>query len=348
MIEGDGFIMKLSKEYILNNLAREDLWKPGSKGTFTYGDWLLTLKREDDLYSPYKFAIEGRKEIFSKALTYETWSRRYVSMEKAFLHILNHFNENANVKDKYDHIDFDVLSSIKDLPSVSFENPTIALDFGNIVSELESKNLRLLHIEDNPGLFVVDSKDNLYAIETYHAGGYLDKYIGEKHIISFEQVEHPVKNFEEWRKTYWDAAWVKDFIKRIVHINYPNVKFDGINETGLDLFQQEQEKKTSLTEQIDSAANRVGNNNVVTENESMNESKSLMLWANDFKNERDWVALCKALDLAEDTKEIELRCNVCVAKSHYTHLSRLDDQLAAAEQKAGTLEPEPKHNTIER
>lgn len=215
--------MKLSKEYILNNLAREDLWTPGSKGTFTYGHWLITLKREDDRYGPYKFAIEAQKEIPSRALTYETKSRRYVSMEKAFLHILNHFNENANIKDKYDHIDFDVLSTIKDLPSSSFENPTITLNFGNIVSELENKNLKLLHIKDNPGLFVVDSKDNLYAIETYHAGGYLDRYIGEKHIISFEQIEHPVRNFEEWRKTYWDAAWVKDFIERIVPIKYPNL-----------------------------------------------------------------------------------------------------------------------------
>lgn len=25
--------------------------------------------------------------------------------------------------------------------------------------------------------------------------------------------------------------------------------------------------------------------------------KSLMLWKDDFKNERDWIALCKALDI---------------------------------------------------
>ena len=51
----------------------------------------------------------------------------------------------------------------------------------------------------------------------------------------------------------------------------------------------------------------------------MKESKSLMLWKKDFKYEREWVILCKALDLPEDTVEIEMRCNVCVAKSHYTH-----------------------------
>lgn len=38
--------------------------------------------------------------------------------------------------------------------------------------------------------------------------------------------------------------------------------------------------------------------------------KGLMLWENDFKNKRDWISLCKALDLPEDTVEIEMECNV--------------------------------------
>ena len=37
--------------------------------------------------------------------------------------------------------------------------------------------------------------------------------------------------------------------------------------------------------------------------------KSLMLWKDDFKNERDWIALCKALDIPKDTVEIEMNCN---------------------------------------
>lgn len=56
----------------------------------------------------------------------------------------------------------------------------------------------------------------------------------------------------------------------------------------------------------------------------MSELKSLMLWKNDFKNERDWVALCEALDLPIDTVEIEMNCTVCVAKSHYTHHPKND------------------------
>lgn len=47
-----------------------------------------------------------------------------------------------------------------------------------------------------------------------------------------------------------------------------------------------------------------------------------MLWKDDFKNERDWIALCKALDIPKDTVEIEMNCNVCVHKSHYTRRNK--------------------------
>lgn len=101
-------------------------------------------------------------------------------------------------------------------------NDKIVLDFGNIVSELETKNLKFLTVKDNNNLFVVDSEGNLYGIESYYAGGYLDRFIGEKYIISFEPMEQPTKDFEDWRKVFMDASWVKDFIERIVKIEYPN------------------------------------------------------------------------------------------------------------------------------
>ena len=79
-------------------------------------------------------------------------------------------------------------------------NDKIVLDFGNIVSELETKNLKLLKIRFNNNLFVVDGEGNLYGIETYYAGGYLDRFIGEKFVISFERMEQPTRDFEDWRK----------------------------------------------------------------------------------------------------------------------------------------------------
>lgn len=101
-------------------------------------------------------------------------------------------------------------------------NDKIVLDFGSIVSQMESEGLRLLTVKDNNSLFVVDGKDNLYVIEPYYAGGYLDKFIGERNVISFELIEQPAINFEDWRKKFLDAAWVKDFIERIVKTEYPD------------------------------------------------------------------------------------------------------------------------------
>lgn len=101
-------------------------------------------------------------------------------------------------------------------------NDKIVLDFGSIVSQMESEGLRLLTVKDNNTLFVVDGKDNLYAIEPYYAGGYLDRFIGERNVVSFELVEQPVINFENWRKKFLDATWVKDFIERTVKIEYPD------------------------------------------------------------------------------------------------------------------------------
>jgi len=123
-------------------------------------------------------------------------------------------------------------------------NDNIVLDFGNIVSELETKNLKLLKIKDNNSLFAVDSEGNLYGIERYYAGGYLDRFIGEKFVISFEHMEQPTRNFEDWRKEFMDASWVKSFIERVVKKEYPNFKETVRNST------------SSIDEKIQSASTR--------------------------------------------------------------------------------------------
>ena len=127
--------------------------------------------------------------------------------------------------------------------NISSNKDNIVLDFGNIVSELEEKNLKLLKVKDNNNLFVVDREGNLYGIETYYAGGYLDRFIGEKFVISFERMEQPTRDFEDWRKEFLDASWVKSFIERIVKKEYPNWK--------------ETSSKESLAQQIQSASTRI-------------------------------------------------------------------------------------------
>lgn len=63
---------------------------------FSFGPWHLTLTCEDEWALPFKFKLDG-----FKSGTNETWCRRYISMKEVFLHILNRFNENANIKSQY-------------------------------------------------------------------------------------------------------------------------------------------------------------------------------------------------------------------------------------------------------
>lgn len=93
----------MTKEYVLQTLREEHLWKPGESDTFEVllsQKWVFTLRREEKQYEPFRYALEGRK-----IGTHETWGRRYRSMDDAFLHIVNHLNENANVKDRYNRIE---------------------------------------------------------------------------------------------------------------------------------------------------------------------------------------------------------------------------------------------------
>lgn len=92
---------KLNTKLIKSLMERKNDFEVGEKEEFTYKNeygnvWSLVLRREEEQDSPFIFAIEG-----NKVGTNETWSRRYTSMEKALLHIVNDFNENANIENKY-------------------------------------------------------------------------------------------------------------------------------------------------------------------------------------------------------------------------------------------------------
>lgn len=62
--------------------------------------WEFGLRREEEIYLPYKYCLIGRK-----IGTNEIWNRRYKSMEEAFLHIVNGLNENVAIKNKYKYIE---------------------------------------------------------------------------------------------------------------------------------------------------------------------------------------------------------------------------------------------------
>lgn len=87
--------MELTKGLIMDLLKNEQLMKPGECIKFTFRNWNLTLRKEEPIYRPFTFSVIGNHTNGF------TWDRRYIDMNAALLHILNHFNENANIKNRY-------------------------------------------------------------------------------------------------------------------------------------------------------------------------------------------------------------------------------------------------------
>lgn len=93
-------------------------------------------------------------------------------------------------------------------------NNKIVVDFKNILSELELKQIKLCFIK-NGGLFIEDNQDNLYQMELYRQGSYLDRLIKDGIVVNFHQVETSFsENVGDWEKEIWGASEVAAFMKR--------------------------------------------------------------------------------------------------------------------------------------
>lgn len=91
----------------------------------------------------------------------------------------------------------------------------IIIDFGDIVSELKNKELVLCNRKTSVGLFLLDKQNNLYMIENYYLGSYLDKLIKNKTVVEFKQLDASIRgNIEDWELENRDSNWLEDFIKR--------------------------------------------------------------------------------------------------------------------------------------
>ena len=62
-------------------------------------EWAFKLIREEERYEPFRYKLEG------EGGKYGTWLRRYHSIEKALLHIVNNLNENSNIKNSYNTLE---------------------------------------------------------------------------------------------------------------------------------------------------------------------------------------------------------------------------------------------------
>lgn len=84
--------MTLNKNYIIEILAEERLWKVGESDSFIFGNWNLTLEKVSD--TGFKYFVYGNRNGINER---KSW--RYESMESAFLHVLNGFNRETEKQD---------------------------------------------------------------------------------------------------------------------------------------------------------------------------------------------------------------------------------------------------------
>lgn len=86
------------------------------------------------------------------------------------------------------------------------------INFKNIVSELQTKKLKLCFLI-NRGLFLIDGCNNLYQMELYRVGSYLDNLIKHGITVEFNYIDS--KNINDSEKEIWSISDVENFIKNI-------------------------------------------------------------------------------------------------------------------------------------
>lgn len=89
-------------------------------------------------------------------------------------------------------------------------NEIVEINFGEIVNELEEKKLQLLTRKGF--IFLEDKQGNIYKMEEYHLGSYLDQLIRNNIKVEFFLVgENQLEKHEVERLSVED---VKEFISR--------------------------------------------------------------------------------------------------------------------------------------
>ena len=90
---------RLTPELVRRLLDEEHLMKAGESDSFTiqlYFLWHVRIRKEPANLAPFKYALNA-----CCLDNIQSFSRRYTTLEKALLHCLNGFNENAAVRDRY-------------------------------------------------------------------------------------------------------------------------------------------------------------------------------------------------------------------------------------------------------
>lgn len=123
----------------------------------------------------------------------------------------------------------------KEMPEVATKG--ITLNFSDILSEMKNKDIKFIFGIGNT-LCIEDNKNNLYEIETYYHGSYLDKMITNGYTVTFnligrKEAEH-LNDLYENEKEVFNYNNMKDFLA--------NHKLENTQQTERDDIDKEEDE----------------------------------------------------------------------------------------------------------
>ena len=101
---------------------------------------------------------------------------------------------------------------------------TITINFGDIINEMKNKNIKICFVKDRS--IFIEHNNNLYQIQIEKYGNYLDKIIINKEILDFNIIDDTY--IYDCEKEYYDINKVKNFIKNVICVEYPKIKYESI------------------------------------------------------------------------------------------------------------------------
>lgn len=112
------------------------------------------------------------------------------------------------------------------------ETEAIRINFKEIFSEIKEKDVKIILGIGNT-MCIEDNKSNLYEIETYYHGSYLEKMIKNGYVVTFNKLEKKqsehLKTLYENKVEIFDYNKMKDFYKNVVLVEYPELEKANLN-----------------------------------------------------------------------------------------------------------------------
>lgn len=166
--------------------------------------------------------IADVKESFAQDSDYKDIELSDEQIRDIAENAIHNLSKNENYGEAYrDSVHCTLKDCVNELLNNVIIKRTIKINFKNLVSEMENKNVKLCFVRSNLhnwGLSLEDYAGNLYRIEPYYDQSYLSKLIERGEIVKFTKVDASVSNnIGEWEKESLDVAGVKNFIETVMN-----------------------------------------------------------------------------------------------------------------------------------